>query len=615
MFLVNPVLRFYYKSHLKEKVILLMDDSNSMNQKIGDSPKRESYKALLDKLKQRAGNAGYETEICVLSDFSKQNNTTRLFPFYENIKKLNTEGNVKAIYLFSDGWIHDEDFSFLQSYQIPVNPVIQKYQENLSDVAVTELFYNKNMYRNEKNTIRARIQSHEYDGDVKVELILENRRMAEKEVSLKKDSIADLEFDIEFKEKGLQNFEVSIKHSDSNPGNNEYPGAVQVLDTKQKILILTDQLTADLRFVNMSIISQSRLITDMFLYNNSQYYKNGKVANPVWSDYSAVVLINNGRMQINRNDRVFLENLVTNGGGVFIMGYPISALSDMMPASLSNIKGLFTGSIRFTPESSQYKTFTFDEKTVSNIPPLKYMYVKSSSNSQILARIDNESQNPYIIYQKYGLGSILYIAGFDLWKWKTYSDNDNYNNFIENVLYWLTQSNSERFRAYTSKMSYFNNENVSINLEAYDEKLNPLENISPKIKLYQNGKLLKEDFLTRNSNNYNYEINNIASGKYQYTITDAKTKLETSNQFVVNKKSQEDFDHGINLPLLNWIATTTQGKPILSDTIGDYGMEKAGSELRKRVLEMPVYKKWYMIALFLSLLSAEYFLRKRWGLL
>ena len=104
-------------------------------------------------------------------------------------------------------------------------------------------------------------------------------------------------------------------------------------------------------------------------------------------------------------------------------------------------------------------------------------------------------------------------------------------------------------------------------------------------------------------------------GKYNYLIFAEKTGQQTSGNFLVTDDNPEARDRGFNQPLLAFISKQTNGKIISTEIISDFSFPKAISKIEELKTELPIYRKWYLITIFLICFCTELFLRKRWGLL
>ncbi|HRR01024.1 MAG TPA: hypothetical protein P5518_06860, partial [Candidatus Cloacimonas sp.] len=66
---------------------------------------------------------------------------------------------------------------------------------------------------------------------------------------------------------------------------------------------------------------------------------------------------------------------------------------------------------------------------------------------------------------------------------------------------------------------------------------------------------------------------------------------------------------------LSWLANETGGKVLYASNIDSYNPTPAKPIEQITRKEIPLYKKWYVIALFIFIFCLELFFRRRWGLL
>ena len=125
--------------------------------------------------------------------------------------------------------------------------------------------------------------------------------------------------------------------------------------------------------------------------------------------------------------------------------------------------------------------------------------------------------------------------------------------------------------------------------------------------------VVHQGFMLKENNNYFIKISDLQSGKYNFIISDKTSNSQTEGKFMISQISPESRDTGINLSLLSYISNKTNGRVI--DKASDLEIPTAEKEIIILRSEIPIYKKWYVIAIFLLAFCTELFLRKRWGLL
>ena len=84
---------------------------------------------------------------------------------------------------------------------------------------------------------------------------------------------------------------------------------------------------------------------------------------------------------------------------------------------------------------------------------------------------------------------------------------------------------------------------------------------------------------------------------------------------MVTADDPESRDRGFNTSFLAYISDQTNGKLFYPEDITEFEFPEAQLMSFKKKAEIPVYKKWYLIVLFLVSFCLELFFRKRWGLL
>ena len=116
-------------------------------------------------------------------------------------------------------------------------------------------------------------------------------------------------------------------------------------------------------------------------------------------------------------------------------------------------------------------------------------------------------------------------------------------------------------------------------------------------------------------NEYIFEIESLEKGIYNYSVFAEKPGQQIGGNFLVTDDNPEARDRGFNQPLLAFISKQTNGKILKAETLQDFTFTKATSIFEELKTELPIYRKWYLIALFLVCFCTELFLRKRWGML
>ncbi|NQV18930.1 MAG: hypothetical protein HQ534_10340 [Armatimonadetes bacterium] len=615
--LLNPILYFSQKISKKSEIFFLSDISESMNQKKDEINKIATLKEFKEKIKDKLVSQNYNiSEIEFANGMNGIKSSTNLSKTFEDISKKLSLTDVKNIFLFSDGWFRDENLNILDDFNIPIFTFNPNFEITDFDLEISNLNFNKNAYKNEITPIIVNVSASHFNQKAKVNLIINGKTSQTKNVDFSNDNFQQIIFEQIFEKTGLQPFEIVIEsdmENEINLANNRFPAAIQVLDNRAKILVISDNLNWDVKFILDAVEKNQRWNSDFLL--KDRILKKGRKTTSLSENIKetvVLILINYDFLNLTHIETEIINNFVKNGGGLLIFGKPVTSLIDILPAIHSGIASSFKSTFYFTDESKKFQTFEYLKNT-DEIPPVDYYYVNAKLQAEILAKIENDEQSPAILFNEFENGKVLYFSFNNLWKWQL--RNSDYSDFMTNIILWLSASNTERFVSFTDKYSYFEGEKIMITLTAFDEKLAPITNLTAKLIIKQNEKKILEEYLLEKRDEYFAEIEELEKGSYRYSIFAEKTEQQTSGNFLITDDNPEARDRGFNQPLLAYISKQTNGKIIDEETLSDFTFPKAISKIEELKTELPIYRKWYLIAIFLVCFCTELFLRKRWGLL
>ena len=620
--LLNPIIYFNQQKTIKPKFLILDDNSTSMDLMIDNIPKSETMNAVEAEIKTNLKSTNYETISYEFAHGLKGNsNTTLLSKTLMDIAKQKDLDNVKSIFLVSDGWFKDEDLSFLDNYLIPINVYLPGFKRTMSDLEISSIKYNKKAYKNETFPIITNVYAKNFQKKAKVELRVRGKTVSIKEINFTQNKLNQVVFEPIFQETGLIPFEIEV-FSDSlmeaDTSNNSFPGAVQAVENRMKILLIGDHLSWDAKFIKDVIITNPRWESKFLLWDEKLYEADQATElTDHLDDTIIIILFNKGELQLSEENASLISNFVNEGGGLILFGLNISSLANLFPTETINTYLDKDEIIYFTSLSRNYQIFNrIDNNSERNIPPVNYFYTNTDLQAKILARIENEEQSPAIVLSDSNPGKVLHFCFFNLWKWQLWQADNAYSDFVNDLLMWMGQNNTDRFYAYTTRNIYFQGEDIKIILQAYDETLTPVRNINARLLVKDNkGNMVIEKYMISGDDEYLAILENLEAGKYNYEITNELTGQKTTGEFIVNLASNENRDHGFNEPMLKFVAAKTGGIVFDKDSLTDFNLPNANSRKKLLQLELPLYKKLYFILLFLICFCLELYLRKRWGLL
>lgn len=622
LLLLNPILYLLRTEHNKPAIIILNDVSESMTSSVNDTTKTERIELFKTKIPELYSDNYYSLKnYNFASSLEGESDNTLLVKALEEVLEKNRNTNIAGIFLLSDGWFHDEKLDFLNNIDLPITTFDPQFSSTEFDLMIRDVNFNKTFFTEEINPFVLDLSAENYSAKANLQFFIENKLQKSLEVDFSEGQFQQVVIEHEFSFPGLfpVEFKLSIENEEeNNTANNVYPAAVNVLKERSGILIISDKLGWDIKFIKDAISKNERWGYNYLQKNDVLKFKQQEVALIDQMDNTDVlILVNYGNLTFSTSEKELIRNHLVRGGGLLVQGKVIKSLEDILPATDAGINREFTATLFFTETSRKYESFNFAQSEISQeIPPLRYHYCNPKLQSEILAGFNNEDRSAAIVYSQLEKGRILYLAFYDLWKWQLRDPENNFQTFITDVCSWLAMGNTERFISFTDKNSYFTGENVRIDLQAYDEKLEPLTGLNAKLILsVSSGKTILEKYLDSSETGYFTYINELPAEKYRFQILDETRQLETSGEFIISEINAEKRDAGFNTPLLSYISETTGGKMYKLDDLENLQVSTSETQTFTRKIEIPIYKKWYLITLFIILFCIEIYLRKRWGLL
>ena len=619
MLLLSPIL--YYTQHKKQtaQILVLEDVSQSMNLKHNANSKAQHLKPLWQKLEQKFANSGYEViHKTFANGLSGDNNTTVLAPALKELSNQKAFLNLEGVVLASDGWLRDESLSIVQQLGCPFYVLADSTVNPTPDLAIVNVRYNRYAYKNEPNTIRAEISSKNYSGNAEVRLLLANKIISRQNLKLEKGIISTVDFTHRFNTLGFFPWKVEVLPlpNESQINNNIFPGAIEVLADKQRIILISDKPAWDNKFTLDAIATNSRWEAESYLNRNGYLYRGEVLVKKLdSSNLAAIIIINNGMLNLNNTTADFIQNAFQRGVGILYQGLPVNELASILPIQKSNITSFYQGFLIPTAAAANYPMLNSLTLNAKDIPPLDYYYVTASPGTEILATINNPQNSPAIVVQHTKTARSVAFATLNLWRWQLQSGEEGYTKLISSCLTWLSNKSTGNYTAIYNN-SYFQGEEIRIRLRNENEIRQSRLNVNPRIRIMdKSNKEVYSDFLKREGEEYAITLQLTEPGTYSFEISDNESGNSTKGKFELSDTSIEIRNYGYNLPLLSWLANETGGKLIYNSNLDSFNPVPAHPIEQIARKEIPLYKKWYVVALFIFTFCLELFFRRRWGLL
>jgi hypothetical protein len=638
--LLSPLVKSVNYSPQKPLVLLLQDNSQSI--KMFQTKAVRSGEGLggafvdnLSSLKKELGNKydvrefhfDRDLDTGLSKTFSgKQTNISGA------LHKLNEQfvnQNIGALVLATDGLYNQgndpqyEAKNFKTSiYTIALGDTVAK-----RDLLIGNINYNKTAFLGNDFIVEVLAEAYQSKGEtIHLEVTEDGKQVLTQNIAVNANTFQKVvPLKLNADRKGLRKFNISIApvKNEISIQNNSETIYVDVLDAKQKVLLVYDGPHPDITVIKQAIESNKNYEVKASLLQDIGSIKR--------ADYSLLILY-----QLSANVNGAIQKMV---GSKIPVWYIIGAQTIM--DDFNREQKLTTISIGkpdmqevFADPTNDFTAFTLSDsarKKIAAFPPLLSpfgSYTSSAPGGVLLKqRIERiETTYPLLTFGDEGGQRIGVLSGEGLWRWQL-AEFQNYGNhhaieelFNQGVQYLTANANKQRFTVYPSKNIFDEGEDVIINAELYNDALELINTPDVKIDLKNETGKNYSFLFSRNAQSYLLNAGALPVGEYNYfaSTKNGPKQFDAKGQFTIKPLNLESRQSAANFQLLNTIAKQSGGEMLQpSETNKLADLIRKNENIKTVVYEDKHYNdiidiKW-VFALILALLSIEWFLRKREG--
>jgi len=634
--LLAPLLKSVSYQPQKPLVLILQDNSESLRLFQNPSYKITSLPADLDAVKTALGN-NYEVhefhfDRTLNNGLSNKFNgkQTDISSALKTLDDRFVNQNIGAVILATDGLYNQgadpqyEARNFKTTfYTVALGDTTPK-----RDLLIANVNYNKTAYLGNDFEIEVLAEAYQSKGEtMRLSVTEDGKQVATQNIPVNSDAFQKLvPIKLNADKKGVRKFNISIAPiaNELSTQNNSETIYVEVLDARQKILLVYDSPNPDINVIK----------TDIEINRNYELKPviSSDLATIKLADYSLVIL-----HQLTPSNLVALQNILTKSK--IPVWYMLGAQSDLQAFNIAqpNVK-VSPGSDQlqevFAQPVPEFAAFTLSDSSkqkISSLPPLLAPFgsFTSSPANQVLfkQKIGNIiTTYPLLSFADDGGRRTGILTGEGLWRWqldeyKTYGNHHAMEELLgQSVQYLTANANRQQFRVYPAKNVFDEGENVILNAELYNDALELINTPDVKIDLKGSSGKSYSFLFTRSGQSYQLDAGTLPVDEYSYTAsTNVGTKTFTANGLLTVKPLNLETRQSVaNHQLLNNIAKQSGGQMFLPSQINQIaGLIKKNENIKTIVYQDKHYSdiidvKWIFV-LILTLLSAEWFLRKREG--
>ncbi len=632
--LLEPLIALFTNKVEKPIIVFLHDNSGSilMNKDSlyykNEFPK--AVKQLEDKLTKSYEVATYYFDGKIndraTHDFSGKE--TDINQALSDILLRYSNRNVGAIVLSSDG-IYNKGFQPQQTasyFNVPIYTIALGDTTPQKDAFVQQVDFNKIVFLDNEFPIDVALGAHLLKGQkANIRVLHNGQTLATQTIAYNEnDFFQNISFRLKAAQIGLQRYQIVLDKVDGEftYRNNSKEILVEVIDSRQKVLILAESVHPDLGALKNSIESNKHYQTEIgFL---SSFQKSFREFDLVIT-YQLPSLSNNaaGVFQQLKENKIPAFHIIGNSTQItqlnmYNLGVKLTGNrnnSDEVQAVVNKDFGLF----QLSDET---------QKAIAKFPPLispfaSDIQVSPNAQSVLYKKIGNTSTTiPLLFFSENNQIKNGFLLGEGFWKWRltNYATEQNFtraDEIISKIIQFLSVKEDKSLFRVNVNQEFNENEDVILFAELYNESFDfvPEQDIQIEIKSEDN---VKYPFsFSPQGNTYKLSAGKFSPGKYEYT---AQAKLNgkvlvKKGIFFVKELQMEANQTQANHQLLYMLSSNSKGEMYVPATMHEIENKiETDKEIvslihsSKEITDLIRFKTLFFVLLFF--LSLEWFLRK-----
>lgn len=640
--LLGPMIKTISKTIENPIIIFAQDNSKSVIINKDSTFYRNEYKEKIKNFIQKFSSDYILTEYLFGENLRKGNQIdfsdkmTDFSDFFGELENKYSNRNVGALIIASDG-IYNKGRSPLYAsgnFRFPVYTVALGDTGLQKDAVLTQVKANKIAFLGNTFPLQVYFEAYQLKGKNTMLEVLHNGTVVfSKELTINKQNFSQIvDIELEAKAKGIQRYILKVKtiKGEVNLINNRKDIIIDIIDSKQKILILAHSPHPDIGAIKRILETNPNYEVEFF---------------PVSSFIGAIEKYNLIIFHQLPSVDYSITNLLSKWSKTEIPGLFINGTqTDLRKFNAINLGVKIEQQKKSYDESQAFynSKFTFFELNndiqtiIKQAPPLICPFgnynVSNTASVLLYQKIKNvETQTPFMIFNRLEgekTQKIAVITGEGIWKWKLYNyrQNQNHNEFnsliTKTIQYLSLKVKKENFSVHVKKVMN-ENEMIIFEAEVYNESFEPIDDAVVSLEITnKNGQTFDFVFAKDKFETKTYSINagTFPVGDYTYKAqTQVGEKFyEKTGRFSVIPIDLEVIHTIANHKILYQIAEKFDGKMVPIAALNDLHTEIENnpniapiSYIDKSLKDL-IHLKWIFFVL-LTLLSLEWFWRKFHG--
>ena len=625
LLLINPIISNKTLEIVKTPLVIAVDNSSSISNLKATKTTTDLFEKLTSnaELKEKFDIQTYRFD----SDFESSDNfdfkgsQTNIDAVAKNSKSINKNVVFPTVLITDGNQTSGNDFVFSFDPNNKVYPIAVGDTTTYLDLRVSQL--NANKYAFHKNKFPVEIFLN-YSGTKAITSNFSisqgnsvlNSQVVSFSPSKKSVVISAL---LPADKVGLQVYKATItsKEKEKNTYNNSYNFAVEVIDQRTEIALISTFNHPDLGALKRAIESNAQRKVTLL---------KPKEVNDL-SKYNIVILYQptiEFKSFFEKNTDLGLNTFIVTGTKTdfnFLNQQQKDLVFKMSSQSESNIAEF----------QDNFNLFDLEDIGFSQFPPLENSFgiITTTSNVNVLlsSSIRNINTNsPLLAFSENQGKRTAYLLGENSWKWRLQSHVDTksyekYDTFIDKTIQYLATNASKKSLVVNHDGFYNSGDAIEISAQYFNKNYEFDEKANLNINVVNRKTKAKKSYdLLKSNTDFKVNLDGLEVGKYDFVVKELNSNSVYNGYFEILDFDIEKQFVNPDLAKLTQLANQTKGQLLFPDKV-DLLIKSLLENEEYKSVQKSIIKKiplidwvWLLIILVLSLAS-EWFLRKYNGML
>ncbi len=628
LLLINPIVSRSTFETVKTPLPIVVDNSSSIVDLKANQVAKELYEKISSnsKLKDKfdVQTYSFDSEFQPIESGDELNfkgKQTNLDEVAKNLKSINKNLSFPTVLISDGNQTSGSDFVFSFDANNKVYPLVVGDTTTYLDLKISQINVNKYAFHKNKFPVEVFLQ---YSGTKSVTanfaISQGNNVLNKQSISFSpsnKSAVLNILLPADKTELQIFNARISSNESEKNTYNNSKKCAVEIIDQKTEIAIISSINHPDIGALKRGIETNAqRKVTIL---------KPNKVND--LNKYNVLVLFQPNAefkqvFEANKNLKINTWIITGNNTDFGFLNLQQNQISFRMSSQKEDFLANF---------SSDFNLFAAENIGFENFPPLENAYGTITPNENVTvllsSRIRNvETNQPLLAFSDNQGRRSAFLMGENIWKWRAHSfiekkSFEEFDVFLDKTIQFLATNDSKKSLIVNHERFYNSGDALEITAQYFNKNYEFDEKARLTIAVTNSKtKQVKRYDLLKTNNSFKVNLDGLAAGQYSFTVKELNSNASYSSTFEILDFDIEKQFVNPDMAKLKQLALQTKGAVFVPNQVDDLIKKLLENEdykaIQKDIVKKTPFIDWIWLLVLIAIsLAAEWFIRKYNGLL